>query len=80
VGLKEESQQLVDLHDHHTHSLIGDDDTSTSVYAAELRGIEMALNSTLSGIEQWAEQAKRGLVIFADSRAASKALCRPRLP
>lgn len=56
---------------------MGGDDTSTTVYAAELRGIEMVLNSTLSGIEQWAEQAKRGLVIFTDSRAASKARRRP---
>lgn len=58
---------------------MGDDDTST-VYAAELRGIEMALNSTMDSTEQWAAQAKNGLVIFADSQAALKALRQPRMP
>jgi hypothetical protein len=67
-----------DLQNRHAHSQMGDD-TSTA-YAAELRGIEMALNSTLDGIEQWAEQAKNGLVIFADSQAALKALRKPRMP
>jgi ribonuclease HI len=69
---------VVDLQNRHTHSQMGDDDTST-VYAAELRGIEMALNSTLNSIDQWAEQAKNGLVIFADSQAALKALRQPRM-
>jgi hypothetical protein len=70
---------VVDLRNRHVHSQMGDDDTST-VYAAELRGIEMALNSTLDRIEQWAEQAKNGLVIFADSQAALKAPRQPRMP
>jgi ribonuclease HI len=70
---------VADLQNRHTHSQMGDDDTST-VYAAELRGIEMALNSTLDRIEQWAEQAKNGLVIFADSQAALKALRKARMP
>lgn len=58
---------------------MGDDDTSTA-YAAELRGIEMALNSTLNSAEQWAKQAKKGLVIFTDSQAALKALRQLRMP
>ena len=40
----------------------------------------MALNSALNSIEQWAEQTKNGLVIFADSQAALKALRKPRMP
>lgn len=52
---------------------MGDDNTST-MYAAEFRGIEMALGLTLDSMEQWAEQANNGLVIFVDSQAALKAL------
>jgi hypothetical protein len=58
---------------------MGDDDTST-VYAAELRGIEMALNSTLESTAPWVTRTKNGLVIFADSQAALKALRQPRMP
>jgi ribonuclease HI len=70
---------VVDLQNHHTHSQMGDDDTST-VYAAELRGIEMALNSTLESTAPWVTRTKNGLVIFADSQAALKALRQPRMP
>lgn len=41
---------IVDLHNHRAHSQVGDDDRCT-VYAAELRGMEMALNSTLDSTE-----------------------------
>jgi ribonuclease HI len=70
---------IVNLEDQYAHSQMGDDDTST-VYAAELRAIEMALALVLESMEPWAEQAKNGLVIFADSQAALKALRRPRMP
>lgn len=70
---------VIDLEDHVAHSQMGDDNTST-VYAAELRAIEMALESVLSSTEPWVGQAKNGLVIFADSQAALKALRRPRMP
>jgi ribonuclease HI len=66
---------VVDLQNHHAHSQMGDDDTST-VYAAELRGIEMALGSTAP----WVTCVKNGLVIFTDSQAALKALRQPRIP
>ncbi|OQE71313.1 hypothetical protein PENNAL_c0107G01286, partial [Penicillium nalgiovense] len=70
---------VVDLEDQHAHSQMGDDSTST-VYAAELRAIEMALAMVLESTEPWAEQAKNGIVIFVDSQAALKALRRPRMP
>ena len=70
---------IVDLEDQHAHSQMGDDGTST-VYAAELRAIEMALTMVLESTEPWTEQAKNGVVIFADSQAALKALRRPRMP
>ncbi|KAJ5318355.1 zinc knuckle domain protein [Penicillium atrosanguineum] len=70
---------IVDLEDQHAHSQMGDENTST-VYAAELRAIEMALALVLESTEPWAEQANNGLVIFADSQAALKALGRPRMP
>lgn len=60
-------------------SQMGEDDSST-VYSAELRAIEMALELVLNANEPWARQAKNGLVIFADSQAALKALRRPRMP
>jgi hypothetical protein len=63
----------MDLEDQHAHSQMGDENTST-VYAAELRAIEMALALVLESTEPWAEQAKNGLVIFADSQTALKAL------
>ncbi|KAJ5330279.1 zinc knuckle domain protein [Penicillium atrosanguineum] len=70
---------IVDLEDQHAHSQMGDENTST-VYAAELRAIEMALALVLESTEPWAEQAKNRLIIFADSQAALKALGRPRMP
>ncbi|KAJ5111870.1 reverse transcriptase [Penicillium alfredii] len=70
---------VVDLEDHVAHSQMGDDNTTT-VYAAELRAIEMALESVIDSTEPWAAQAKNGLAIFADSQAALKALRRPRMP
>ncbi|KAJ5337518.1 hypothetical protein MYU51_020339 [Penicillium brevicompactum] len=70
---------VIDLEDHVAHLAMGDDNTST-VYAAELRTIEMALESILTSNEPWTRQAKNGLVIFADSQAALKALRRPRMP
>lgn len=70
---------IVDLEDQNIHSQMGDDSTST-VYAAELRAIEMALAMVLESTEPWSEQAKNGIVIFADSQAALKALRRPRMP
>jgi hypothetical protein len=51
---------------------MGDDGTST-VYAAELRGIDMALNLPLESTAPWMTRAKNGLVIFADSQAPLKA-------
>ena len=70
---------VVDLEDQHTHSQMGDDSTST-VYAAELRAIEMALAMVLESTEPWAEQTKNGSIIFVDSQAALRALSRPRMP
>ncbi|OQD72542.1 hypothetical protein PENANT_c238G09961, partial [Penicillium antarcticum] len=67
---------VVGLEDQHVHSQMGDDNTST-VYAAELRAIEMALEMVLESTEPWAKQAKNGIVIFVDSQAALKALRRP---
>jgi ribonuclease HI len=65
--------------EHIALSQMGDDDSST-VYSAELRAIEMALELVLNGDEPRLTRAKKGLVIFADSQAALKALRRPRMP
>ena len=70
---------IVDLEDQNIHSQMGDDSTST-VYAAELQAIEMALAMVLESTKPWTEQAKKEIVIFADSQAALKALRRPRMP
>ncbi|KAJ5110838.1 zinc knuckle domain protein [Penicillium argentinense] len=70
---------VVDLEDHHAHSQMGGEETST-VYAAELSAIEMALKLILEATEPWAAQARNGLVIFADSQGALKALRQPRMP
>jgi ribonuclease HI len=70
---------IAGLEDQHAHSQMGDDDTST-VYAAELHGIEMALTLPSESTESWATRGKKGLVIFTDSQAALKALRRPRMP
>ena len=59
--------------EHIALSQMGDDDSST-VYSAELRAIEMALELVLGGDEAKLTRAKNGLVIFADSQAALKAL------
>ncbi|KAJ5751583.1 hypothetical protein N7520_008500 [Penicillium odoratum] len=58
---------------------MGDDDSST-IYSAELRVIEIALETVLGGNEPNPTRAKNGLVIFTDSQAALKALRRPRMP
>lgn len=70
---------VIDLENHVAHSQMGDDNTTT-VYAAELHAIEMALESIVNSTEPWVAQARNGLVIFADSQAALKALRRPRMP
>lgn len=70
---------VVHLEDRYAHSQMGDDDTST-VYAAELHAIEMALALASESREPWAARAQNGLIIFADSQAALKALRQPRMP
>jgi ribonuclease HI len=65
---------IVDLDDQHRLSQMGTDDMST-VYAAELRAIEMALDYVRN-----TQEINNGVVIFADSQAALKALRRPRMP
>ncbi|KAJ6168289.1 reverse transcriptase [Penicillium chrysogenum] len=70
---------IVDLEDQYFHSQMGNDDTCT-VYAAELRAIEMALTLASESTEPWAAQAKNRLIIFTDGQASLKALCRPRMP
>ena len=51
---------IVDLEDQHAHSQMGGNDTST-VYAAELRAIEMALTLVLESTGPWAKQVKNRL-------------------
>ena len=58
---------------------MGDDEMST-VYAAELRTMEMAVALVLESTRPWIAQAQNGLVIFADNQAAVKALRRPNIP
>lgn len=70
---------IVNPEEEYAHSQMGDEETST-VYAAELRAIEMALALVLQSTEPWTAPAKNGLVIFTDSQAALKALRRPRMP
>jgi ribonuclease HI len=59
--------------DCHRHSQMGTEATTT-VYAAELRAIGLALEIALETPTQ------NGVVIFSDSQAALRALCRPRMP
>ena len=56
------------------------DEVTSTAYAAELRAVEMALALVLESTKPWAQQAKNGQVLFADSQAALKALHRPRMP
>jgi ribonuclease HI len=65
------------IENHHQRSQMGTDRIST-VYAAELRAIEMALNwiQTRAGTRD----TNNGVAIFADSQAALRALYRPRMP
>jgi ribonuclease HI len=70
---------IVNPEKEYAHSQMGDEETST-VYAAELRAIEMALALVLLSTEPRTVPAKNRLVIFADSQAALKALSRPRMP
>lgn len=60
-------------------SQMGDDDTTT-VYSAEMRAIEMTLKYVLNATEPRTNRARNGLIIFADSQAALKALRRPLMP
>ena len=55
---------------------MGTDEIST-VYSAELRGAEMALEIAK---ELEGDRTQNGVVIFSDSQAALKALLRPRMP
>ncbi|KAJ5598905.1 reverse transcriptase [Penicillium lagena] len=55
---------------------MGTDEVST-VYSAELRGAEMALEMAK---ELDSDRTQNGVVIFSDSQAALKALLRPRMP
>lgn len=57
---------------------MGTDDLST-VYAAELRAIEMVLDLVRTKVPS-EERLDNGVTIFADSQAALKALRRPRMP
>lgn len=65
---------VIDLEDHVVHSEMGGGNT-TSVYAAELYAIEIALESVINSTEPWAAQVRIGLGIFADSQAALNVLC-----
>ncbi|KUL81386.1 hypothetical protein ZTR_09863 [Talaromyces verruculosus] len=58
---------------------MGDDDTST-LYAVELRGIGVALNSIMDNTEQCAAGTENDPTSFVDSQAALKVLRQPRMP
>jgi hypothetical protein len=66
----------VDLEDEHRLSQMGTDVMST-VYAAELREIEMAPDWAQIEVGNQENEANHGVLIFADSQAALKALRRP---
>jgi hypothetical protein len=59
---------------------LGTESIST-VYAAELKGMQMALAMVKrviqTGVNQWKERAARGIHIFSDSQAGLKALITP---
>lgn len=59
---------------------LGPESVST-VYAAELLGIQMALETVKRRREtrRWRERIQHGVVIFSDSQAALKALLHPRM-
>jgi ribonuclease HI len=67
---------LVNVTGEHRHCQMGTDEVST-VYSAELRGTEMALEMAE---ELEGDRTQNGVVIFSDSQAALKALLRPRMP
>jgi ribonuclease HI len=61
---------------------LGTESIST-VYAAELKGMQMALaivkRVIQAGASRWTERAARGTHIFSDSQAGLKALINPRM-
>lgn len=59
---------------------LGTEETST-VYAAELREIDMALGiiKRCHAIPRWNQQIQNGVVVFSDSQASLKALTKPRM-
>ncbi|KAJ5639863.1 uncharacterized protein N7484_007725 [Penicillium longicatenatum] len=59
----------------HRHCQMGTEQDST-VYSAELRAVEMALEMVQDG----PERARKGVVVFSNSQAALQALVRPRMP
>lgn len=67
VGGRIGAAVVVDIEDHRTHSQMGDEDTST-VYAAELCAIEMALTLLPEKHGIVSARAENGLAIFADKR------------
>jgi hypothetical protein len=55
----------------------------STVYAAELKGMQVALvmvkMAVQAGASRWKERAARGVQIFSDSQAGLKALINPRM-
>jgi hypothetical protein len=55
----------------------------STVYAAELKGMQMTLamvkRVVQAGASRWKERAARGIHIFSDSQAGHKALINPRI-
>ncbi|KAJ5660660.1 reverse transcriptase [Penicillium longicatenatum] len=60
----------------HRHCQMGTEQDST-VYSAELRAVEMALEMVQ---ELQDDRIQQGVVVFSDSQAALQALVRPRMP
>jgi hypothetical protein len=74
----ESGAAVVDLRGHHSRSQMW---TKTRPRCKpELRGLELALNTSLGSMGRWARQARSVLVIFAESQATLKALGQPRMP